>query len=188
LPTTSVFEKQIGEIAILRLLNERDAPAIFEVVDRERDHLRPWLPWVNSTTKVEHTRQFIRSSRAQFAANDGLAAGIWCQEEFAGTVGTHKINWPYRKVEIGYWIASKFQGRGVITEACRALIDHAFQVWELHRVEIHCATVNEKSRRVAERLGFRLEAVLREAALAGGEYADANVYGMLAGEWKARPR
>ena len=105
---------------------------------------------------------------------------------FAGTIGTHKINWLNRKVEIGYWIASKFQGQGIITSACRALIDYAFREWNLNRVEIHCATTNKRSCRVAERLGFQWEGVLREAQLVGTRYLDLNVYGMLAREWKLR--
>ena len=181
-----MFEKQIGQSAVLRLLEERHAPAVFEVVDRDRDYLREWLPWVDSNTEVEHTRDFIKSALQQFAANEGLTAGIWYQDEFAGTVSTHKINWPNRKVEIGYWIASKYQGQGLVTSACRALIDHAFDAWDLNRIELHCAIANTKSCRVAERLGFRPEGVLREAGLVGGRYLDANIYGLLAREWKAR--
>jgi ribosomal-protein-serine acetyltransferase len=183
-----VFQTQIRESLFLQLLEERHALEIFRVVDRERSYLRQWLPWVDSTTAVEHTRDFIKTSREQFAADEGLAAGIWCGDEFAGTVGTHKINWPNRKVEIGYWIASKFQGQGIITSACHSLIDHAFQHWDLNRVEIHCATANKRSCSVAERLGFQFEGVVREAQLVGTRYLDLNAYAMLAREWKVRSR
>jgi ribosomal-protein-serine acetyltransferase len=183
-----VFQSQIQDDVFLQLLEERHAPEVFRLVDRERAYLREWLPWVDSTTAVEHTRDFIKTSLEQFAADEGLAAGIWCGDEFAGTVGTHKINWPNRKVEIGYWIASKFQGLGIVTSACRSLIDHVFEQWDLNRVEIHCATTNKKSCSVAERLGFQLEGVLREAQLVGPRYLDLNVYAMLAREWKLRSR
>ena len=179
-----MFEKQIADGAFLRLLEERHAPVIFDVVERDRAYLREWLPWVDSTTEVEHTRAFIRSTLEQFAANEGLTVGLWYRNEFAGTVGTHKINWPNRKVEIGYWLAAKFQGRGLITAACRALIDHAFDAWELNRVELHCAVGNARSCRVAERLGFRLEGVIREAGIVNGKYLDANLYGLLARDWR----
>jgi len=182
-----VFQKQISEGVFLRLLEERHASAVFRVVDRERPFLRQWLPWVDSTTALEHTRDFIRTSLEHFAAEEGLTTGIWCGDEFAGTVGTHKISWPNRNVEIGYWIASKFQGRGIVTSACRALIEHAFQDWDLNRVEIRCASTNTKSCSVAQRLGFRLEGVLREAQLVDARFVDLNVYGLLAREWKLRP-
>lgn len=102
-------------------------------------------------------------------------------------MGTHRINWPNRKVEIGYWIAAEFSGQGLVTSACRALIQHAFEEWCLHRVEIHCATTNKKSCRVAERLGFQLEGVLREAQIVGARCLDLNAYGLLASEWEPEP-
>ena len=167
----------------LQLLEGQHAATIYEVVDRERAYLREWLPWVDPTRSADDTLRFIQSSLEQFARNEGLVAGIWHGVEFAGTIGTHKIDWPNRRVEIGYWIASSFQGQGIVTGACRALTDHSFKEWNLNRVEIHCATGNEKSCAVAKRLGFRLEGVLRDGQLLNGRYVDINVYGMLAREW-----
>jgi ribosomal-protein-serine acetyltransferase len=181
-----MFQCDIRDGVCLKLLEERHAPAVFAAVDRNRAHLRKWLPWVDDTTSVGYTLNFIRTSLQQFANNEGFAAGIWCGDECAGTIGAHKIDWLNRKVEIGYWLASKFQGRGIVTDACRALIDHAFEEWKLNRVEIHCATGNKKSCAVPKRLGFQLEGVLRKAQLVGGKYLDSNVYGMLARDWKKR--
>lgn len=179
-----MFRRELQSGVSLQLLEDRHAPAVFQVVDHERAHLREWLPWVDKSTNVEHTRTFIHSTLEQFRQNEGFSAGIWRDGGFIGVIGTHKIDWMYRRVEIGYWIASGFQGRGIVTEACRAVIDHAFREWELHRVEIHCATGNDKSCAIAKRLGFQLEGVLREAQLVGDRYLDIAVYSMLAREWK----
>src|SRR5579864_576093 len=183
-----MFRRTIQDGVSLQLLEERHGPAIFAVVDRDRAYLREWLPWVDPTTDAGATLKFIKTTLEQFASNEGLVAGIWCGDEFAGTIGTHKIDWLNRRVEIGYWIASKFQGRGIVTDGCRALIDHAFEEWELNRVEIHCAPQNEKSCAIPKRLGFQFEGVLREAQLLDGKYVDTNVYAMLARDWeKANP-
>jgi ribosomal-protein-serine acetyltransferase len=179
-----MFQRTIRDGVHLRLLEERHAPEIFAVVDRDRAYLREWLPWVDPTTGVGDTLQFIKTTLEQFAHDEGLTVGIWCGDEFAGTIGTHKIDWLNRKVEIGYWIASKFQGRGIVTDACRAVIDHVFKEWKLNRVEIHCAPGNAKSCAIPKRLGFRLEGVLREAQLLNGSYVDSDVYAILAREWK----
>ena len=179
-----MFEKKIQEGVYLKLMEERHAPQIFAVVDRERTYLREWLPWVDLSTDVEHTLNFIKTSLLQFAANEGFSAGIWSDGEFMGGIGTHKIDWLNRRVEIAYWIAQKFQGRGIVTDACRAVIDHAFQEWKLNRVEIHCAPGNEKSCAVPKRLGFQFEGTLREAQLVNGKYLDTNVYAMLARDWE----
>jgi ribosomal-protein-serine acetyltransferase len=179
-----VFQLTLKDGIHLKLLEERHASEIFEAVERDRAYLREWLPWVDPTTEVGTTLTFIKSTLEQFANNEGLTAGIWCGNEFAGTIGTHKIDWLNRKVEIGYWIASKFQGRGIVTDACRAFTNHAFEELKLNRVEIHCAIGNEKSCGIPKRLGFRLEGVLRDGQLLNGSYVDINVYAMLAREWK----
>ena len=178
-----MFEKQIQDGVSLKLLEERHAPEVFAVVDRERAYLREWLPWVDLTTEVDVTRNFIKTSLEQFANNDGFAGGIWSGGVLIGGIGTHKTDWLNRRVEIGYWIAQKSQGQGIITAACRAVIDHAFCEWKLNRVEIHCATGNEKSCAIPKRLGFQLDGVLHEAQLLNGTYVDINVYAMLVREW-----
>lgn len=183
-----MFRKTIREGVHLALLEERQASELFAAVDRERAHLQQWLPWVAATTQVDDTLNFIRTSLQQFANNEGLAAGIWCGSQLVGVLGTHKIDWLNRKVEIGYWIASKFQGRGIITEACRTLTEHAICEWKLNRVEIHCAAGNEKSCAIPKRLGFQYEGLLREAQLLNGRYVDTHVYAMLAREWNALKR
>jgi ribosomal-protein-serine acetyltransferase len=183
-----LFQKNIRDGVCVKLLEERHAPELFAVVDRERAYLREWLPWVDMSTEVEHTLNFIKTSLQQFAGNDGFAGGIWCGDEFIGGIGTHRIDWLNRRVEIGYWISQKFQGRGIVTDACRAVIDHAFHEWKLNRVEIHCAPENEKSCAIPKRLGFQFEATLREAQLVNGKYMDVSVYAMLAREWEKLKR
>src|SRR5579871_1177726 len=180
-----MFTRKVREGVYLKLLEERHASAVFAVVDHDRAYLREWLPWLDSNTQVDDSLSFIRITLEQFAKNQGLTAGIWCGGEFAGVVGTHKIDWLNRKVEVGYWIASTFQGRGIMTEACRLLTDHAFREWELNRVEIHCAPGNVKSCAIPKRLGFEFEGVQKEAQLLHGRYLDTNVYAMLARNWTA---
>ena len=179
-----MFRATIQDDVYLTLMEERHADVIFEAANRDRAYLREWLPWVDQSTGVDDILKFNRRSLEQFANNEGMATGIWCEGEFAGTVGTHKIDWMNRRVEIGYWLGSKFRGRGIITAGCRALTHHAFSEWKLNRVEIHCAVGNEKSCGIAKRLGFQFEGVLREGQLLNGTYVDINVYSMLAGEWR----
>lgn len=169
----------------LRLLEERHARVLFTAVEREREHLRPWLPWVEATRTEEDTLSFIRSVLEQFAGNRGFAAGIWTGAHLAGTIGVHRIDWLNRRVEIGYWLGREYQGRGIMTDACRTVVTHLFRELDLHRVEIRCAVENVRSAAIAKRLGFTLEGTLREAQLASGRYHDLLVFGMLRQEWKA---
>lgn len=167
----------------LKLLEERHAPTAFAAVARERDRLRQWLAWVDTTHAEDDTLAFIRGALEQFASNNGFAAGIWSGSLLAGTIGLHKIDWLNRRVEIGYWMAREFEGRGVMTDACRAVTTHCFQQLGLHRVEIRCAAGNTRSAAVPQRLGFVLEATLREAHFVNGMYHDLLIFAMLERNW-----
>ncbi|HJQ69918.1 MAG TPA: GNAT family protein [Blastocatellia bacterium] len=180
-----MFSYKLDEETEIRLLVDADAARMFALTDRNREYLREWLPWVDSTRSVEDTRNFIRGALGQFAANEGFSAGLWYAGELAGAIGFHRIDWPNRRAEIGYWVSREFQGKGIVTRAARAMVDYSFGELELNRVEIHCAEGNSKSRAVAERLGFREEGVLRRAALLYDRYLDMVIYGMLKEDWKA---
>src|SRR5579883_924719 len=169
----------------MRLLEERHAPAVFALVDQDRAYLRQWPPWVDSTETVDDSLAFIRSALEQFAAGDGITAGIWVDNRFAGVIGTHKINRLYRKVELGYWLGDSFQGKGVITDCVRGMVTHLFDERGMNRVEICCATANGKSIAIPVRLGFQHEGTLREAEFSNGQHHDLMVFGMLKRDWIA---
>jgi ribosomal-protein-serine acetyltransferase len=169
----------------LRLLEESDADELYELVDRNRAHLEPWLPWVPATIAPSEVLEFIRATRRQLADNDGVQLAIVDADgAIAGVVGFHRVDWANRATSIGYWLAADRQGRGLMTAAVRALVDHAMRAWRLNRVEISAAVDNARSRAVPERLGFREEGVRREAERHGERYRDLVVYAMLAADWR----
>ena len=171
--------------AHLRLLEESDATELYALVDRNRAHLEPWLPWVPATTGPTSVLDFIRQTRRQVADNDGLQLAIADADgSIAGVVGVHRVDWANRATSIGYWLSADRQHRGLMTAAVRALVDHAFGDWDLHRVEISAAVDNARSRGVPERLGFRAEGVRREAERHGDRYVDLVFYAMLASDWR----
>jgi ribosomal-protein-serine acetyltransferase len=167
----------------IRLLEERHADKIFAAIERNREHLQEWLPWVDATKTEDDVLAFIRSSLEMFAAHQGFAAGIWYRDRLAGVIGTHRIDWRNRRVELGYWLAREFQGRGIMTDACRMAITHLFGEMDLNRVEIRCAARNAKSNAIPQRLGFKLDGTHRAAELVNGRYHDLLVYGMLKSDW-----
>ncbi|MEO8050502.1 MAG: GNAT family protein [Acidobacteriota bacterium] len=167
----------------LRLLEQRHAAEVFAAVERNREHLRQWLPWVDATKCADDTLAFIRASLEMFAEQQGFTAGIWYRERVAGVIGTHRIDWLNRRAELGYWVAREFEGRGIVTDACRIAITHLFREMDLNRAEIRCAAGNVKSGAIPQRLGFKLEGTHRDAQLINGRYHDLLIYGMLKSEW-----
>jgi ribosomal-protein-serine acetyltransferase len=181
-----MFYCQIDPDLELRLLEERHAEAVFAVVEENRAYLRTWLPWLDANRSVEDSLNFIKGAMAQWARNDGLTAGLWYQGDLAGVIGYAGIDWPNRITGIGYWVSAALQGRGLITKACRALVDCAFAELGLNRVEIRCATGNRKSCAIPERLGFTREGILRDGEWLYDHYVDLVVYALLASEWRER--
>jgi ribosomal-protein-serine acetyltransferase len=170
----------LGEGAELRSLEPGDAEAVFTVIDANREHLRRWFPWVDPTVSPAETRAFIERSRA--SETDIEAVGIWVEGRYAGNIGL-RVDPMSNHGEIGYWLAETFEGRGLVTKGCRALIEHGLRELGLHRIEIRAAPQNVRSRAVAERLGFTQEAQLREASRSAEGYHDLIVYGLLENEW-----
>ncbi len=175
---------RVDEETELRLYEERHAPAVAQVVEENRAHLRQWLPWLDSSRSVDDSLAFIRGSLKQFANNEGFQTGIWYNDQLVGGIGFHSLDWPSQKVEIGYWLAASMQGKGLMTKATRTMVTYAFHELGLNKVEILCATDNTRSRAIPERLGFSREGVIRDAGWLYDHYIDLIVYGMLAREWQ----
>ncbi len=182
LHTQSVFSLRLDDDRELRLLEDADARELDQVICSNQTFLSRWMPWAPEQT-LERTRTFIRDSRRQLGENQGFQAAIVERGQIVGVIGFHRLDWVNRATSIGYWIAEDRQGRGTMTAAARALIDHAFRVWGMHRVEVRAGVENHRSQAVARRLGFVQEGVLRHAERIGDRYVDHVVYAMLSDDW-----
>jgi ribosomal-protein-serine acetyltransferase len=172
-----------GEVA-LELAEPHHAQAIFDLTDRNRDHLRPWMPWVETTVTVEDTRAFLTFVRAEYAAGRQFHCNVVHAGTIVGGMGL-RMNHPNAKAELGYWIDAGHVGRGIVTRAARALTTAALGELGFNRVSIRAAVDNVRSRAVAERLGYAYEGVLRAHEKVGERFLDHASYAVLADEWTA---
>lgn len=170
----------------VRPLEVEDAAELYALIAANREHLARWMPWA-AGQDLAGTERFVVEAEEQLIRDDGFQAMVAPEGKIVGVAGFHAIDWINRNTSLGYWLAQGAQGQGTMTEVIRALTSHAFYEWELHRVEIHCAPGNARSRAIPERLGFREEARLRETELVGGRYLDSIVYGLLEEEWRSTP-
>lgn len=167
----------------LHLLQFHHADELFALIDSNRVHLRPWLPWVDATHTVEDSRSFIRTSLEIFINSRAPTLGILFQDQLAGVISFNMINSHNQVAEIGYWLARDFQGQGIMTQAAACLVNYGFAELKLHRIQIRAATENRPSRAVAERLGFTWEGVLRETEWLYDRFVDHALYAVLSSEW-----
>lgn len=179
-----MFTHRIDDHIHLRLLDFHHAEALYTLTENNRQHLRKWLMWAEDIYSVSDSREFIMHGLKQYADNNGFQAGIWVDDALAGCIGFHRINWLDRNTEIGYWLGHAYTGRGVMTKAVRAVVNHAFNVWALHRVEIRCAEGNVKSRAIPERLGFHQDGIMRQEIWLHDRWVNHVVYSMLSHEWQ----
>ncbi len=89
------------------------------------------------------------------------------------------VDWANRSTALSYWLDEAHQGKGIMTACCRAFVSHAFTTWKMNRITIQCATKNTRSRAIPERLGFKLEGIIREAEWLYDHYVDHMLYGLL---------
>jgi ribosomal-protein-serine acetyltransferase len=97
-----MFSSQIDNELELRLLQMEHAEQLFLQVDKNRNYLREWLPWVDGTQNAEHSKGFIQSTQEQYENNNGFQAGIFNNGEIVGCIGLHGIDWNNKKTSIGY--------------------------------------------------------------------------------------
>jgi ribosomal-protein-serine acetyltransferase len=173
----------LGDGAVVRTYTLDDAQALFDLIDANRDHLRPWMIWEETTKSVDDTRTFIQSCLD--APVDIEGNGIFVDGALAGGIGM-EIDTLSNSGEIGYWLAKPYEGRGIITRACERFFDLAFDELGLHRIELQAAAGNGRSRAVAARLGMREEGVARDGIRVADGYLDSVEHGILEDEWRAR--
>lgn len=166
------------------MLQEQHAAELSKLANENREHLRRWMTWIPDHYSVEDARRQIKQSLARYVERNGFWSGIWHRGELAGCLVYNYIDWKHRSTEISYFLGAEFEGKGLITKACRAAVNYAFNDQGLHRIEIRCASENLRSRAVPERLGFRTEGTLLKANWLHTRYVDVVVYGLLVDEWE----
>jgi ribosomal-protein-serine acetyltransferase len=106
-------------------------------------------------------------------------------DALAGVVGFYRVDRVHRTGGIGYWLAERHSGLGVMTACCRFVVRYGFETLDLNRIHIAAATENRRSRAIPERLGFTFEGVLRQNENLYGTFVDHAVYSLLRSEYDA---
>ena len=173
----------INDNLLLRSYEVADAQELFDVINHSRRHLNPWLNWVSKTTRPEHSLEFIQRSLQQVHDQEGLALGIFSDDKLIGGIGMHDWDQDTKKAQLGYWISAAHEGKGVVTGSLVKFIGFLFDTIGLNKIEIHFVQGNGRSAKVADRLGFKIEGVIRQSTLRHGMLEDIVVTGLLRSEW-----
>lgn len=169
------------ERLIIRCPRAGDGAALNAAVLESLDDLRPWMPWAKDAPTLDDSEEYCRRSLAKWITREELTLLLFLKDGMlVGGSGLHSVRWNVPKFEIGYWLRVSQQGKGLMTEALRAITAFTFEQFDAQRVEIRCDARNTKSVAVAQRAGFELEARLRNNVRGdGGELFDSLIYSRL---------
>ncbi|MEU8663705.1 GNAT family N-acetyltransferase [Actinoplanes philippinensis] len=184
--TDARFVWPIGDDTVLIPRTPAITEPYHELLVANHERLAASSPGVTEPTP-ESTRATLERSGQAWLAGTRLPLAIGVR---AGTghrlVGAVSLS--VDSAEVGFWIAADAEGRGHVSRALHAVLEHAFNDLGLHRIEMRTLTTNARSRRMAERFGFTLEGVLREAARFPDGHRDVALYALLADEFAASTR
>jgi ribosomal-protein-serine acetyltransferase len=175
----------LGDGAELRPLRPEHAEEFLAHIDRGREFVGRFIRLPDLVTDVDSARAYLDGYARHAAADTGRLDGIWSDGRLVGGVLLRSMDVAEGIAEVGCWLEPSAAGRGLVTRAARALIRWAVEERGIHRIEWRVAPQNVASIAVARRLGMRRDGVLRERYLHRGTRYDAEVWSVLAPEWRA---
>ncbi|GHG75366.1 GNAT family N-acetyltransferase [Streptomyces griseocarneus] len=178
-----MYALPLGDNAQLRPLEPWHAEEFLAHIDRARPHVDPWIPWATLSTDLASATAVLQRYADNQAKDAARIYGIWLDGTLVGGVMFTKFDAASGVCEIGCWLEADGAGRGLVTRACRALIDWAFKERGMSRVEWWVAAHNTRSIEAARRLGMTRDGVLRQRYPYRGVRHDSEVWSVLSEEW-----
>ncbi len=153
----------------LRAMKVSDAEDMFAYA--HRSDVTEYLTW-HPHGRVEETREYLTEVARRYRTGDFYDWALILREEnrMIGTCGFTSFNYHSDSAEVGYVLNPAYQGRGLATEALRAVMHFGFTELYLHRIEAHFMEGNTASRALMERVGMQFEGFARESMLIKGHY------------------
>lgn len=171
------------ELRTARFRLRRIVPADIDVVFRGLSDPVVIAHYGVSYETLEATQRQMDWFEEIHAAGTGVWWGISDPAPGApliGACGLNDIHVEHRRGEIGYWLLPECWGRGIATECVGAMLEHAWGPMGLHRVAAEVDVENHASRRLLDRLGFRLEGIRRDYERKHDSFIDLMIYARLA--------
>jgi ribosomal-protein-alanine N-acetyltransferase len=172
-----------GRRVLLRHAAMHDYAGWAELRALSRQHLTPWEPqWARDELTRSSFRRRLRQAQREVRDDLGYAYLIF-SEGGATLIGGLNISNVRRGVaqaaSVGYWMGAPHAGRGFMTDAVVAAVQFAFAALRLNRLEAACLPSNAASKRVLEKVGFKLEGRARCYLKIDGRWQDHDLYALL---------
>lgn len=161
----------------IRLLRRSDAAGMSEAYLRNRQHLAAWEPARNETFFApSHQLGIIRAKLMQHSVGQEVPWVLVDHDDPAFIVGaitlTGIVHGPFLSANLGYWVDSSLNRRGIGSAAVSFAMDHARTELGLHRIQAATMLHNEPSRKILRRAGFQEIGVAPQYLKIAGRWQD----------------
>jgi len=169
------------EVVTLRPFRLEDATQLHEAVRESLTELKPRMSWAHDEYSHEEADGFIKITRARWEERSLYAFAITDVQtgEVLGGVSLSHVHPVYHLCNVGYWVRTSRHGEGIAGRAALLAARYGFEHGGIIRAEVVVAVGNEKSRRVAEKIGAHYEGILLNRMVIGKVIADAHMYSII---------
>jgi ribosomal-protein-serine acetyltransferase len=154
-----------------------DGIMLNQAVIESFETLHQFMDWAKVKPSLEDSEVVVRREAANWIykkPEDGELMLLILHKdthEMVGATGYHNINWSVPCLETGYWLRTTYERNGYMTEAINAITRYAFKQLAVTRIAITCDVDNIRSKKIPERLGYQLEAILKSNRISPMTYA-----------------
>jgi ribosomal-protein-alanine N-acetyltransferase len=172
------------ERLFLRRLNMGDVNEYFEFAS---DPLVSAHTLWDRHEAVDDTRRYIKKVMDKYETRQAYRWGIFLKASNKLIGRTGLISWDVfnQKTEIGFALSSQHWNQGIVTEATQPIISYCFEGLDVNRIEGRCNHFNIGSAMVMEKLGMKLEGVLRKQLKIKGDFVDQNIYSIIRSDYES---
>lgn len=178
-----------GNGIILKAYEKSFAPMLYEAAVESRAEMGYWLPWCHENYSLQDSEDFIEKT----VKNWQNAQDVWRSEmqfgyaifdaesgKFLGGTGLNRPDKVHKIFNLGYWVRTSAQNRGVASKATRILAKTAFEdLPGLNRIEIVASIENIPSQKAAQKSGATREGILRKRLLIADRAHDAAMFSLV---------
>lgn len=144
---------------------------------RSDERMMKYIPGRLAKTK-EDSEKVILEGKEKLMEGNNITWAIKLKEnnQLIGTIGYYRIQWNNWRGEIGYILHPDYQGKGIMSEAMKEVINYGFNTLKFHTIEAVIDPENKPSENILLRNGFVKEAHFKENFFCEGKFYDSLVY------------
>lgn len=168
-----------GDKIYLQRYEVEFAPLLYEAaIESSGGEFSRWMPWCHAQYKIEESESFIAKSIENWNNQTEYDFAIFDaqNDKFLGGISLNLLNRERGSANMGYWIRTGNQKRGIAHAAARLLAKTGFEDLNLNRIEVTMSVGNYASQKTAEKAGAIREGILRKLLSIGGVQHDAVMF------------